>query len=283
MCLNCGCDGHPHHSHGDRHHHHQLHHELHHELRDRPHAHTHTHNPDRLADDVENPSPTGAERSSSGRGATTTIAIETKVLVRNDTFAARNRQRFRDRGLLAVNLMSSPGAGKTALLERTLAEFHDTAAAIVGDLATDNDAQRLQRSGAPVTQIETGAMCHLEADLVFHAVDRLALSRDREFLFVENVGNLVCPAAYDLGEDLRVVLFSVTEGEDKPLKYPTTFKLADAVLLTKIDIAAAVECDRDLAIANIRRVAPQAAILEVSARTGEGMTAWYDFLRERRL
>jgi hydrogenase nickel incorporation protein HypB len=191
----------------------------------------------------------------------------------------RNRERFRAAGLLTLNVLSSPGSGKTALLERTLSELGGRlgCAVIVGDLATDNDARRLSRPGVVVTQITTGNVCHLEAAMVARAADALAIE-GRQLLFIENVGNLVCPASYDLGEDVRVVLLAVTEGEDKPLKYPKMFKTADVVLITKTDLAAATGFDRELALANLAAVAPQAKVLEVSARTGAGMAEWYAYL-----
>jgi hydrogenase nickel incorporation protein HypB len=150
----------------------------------------------------------------------------------------------------------------------------------VGDLATDNDAQRLRASGAPVVQITTGTVCHLEADMVARALKQLPLD-GLQLLIIENVGNLVCPASYDLGEDLRVVLFSVTEGEDKPLKYPPMFQAADVIVLSKIDLAQACDFNRELALASIRRVSPKAKVFETSAKTGRGMEAWRDYLLER--
>jgi hydrogenase nickel incorporation protein HypB len=208
-----------------------------------------------------------------------TLPVGQSLKAKNAALAAENRGRFAALGVTALNLLSSPGAGKTALLERTLADLAPRlrAAVIVGDLATDNDAQRLRRTGAPAVQISTGNVCHLDASMVAKACTQIDLDR-LDILFIENVGNLVCPAAYDLGESARVVLFSVTEGEDKPLKYPTIFKSADVVVLTKIDLMIAAGCDREATLANIAQVAPQARVLELSARTGAGMTAWHDFL-----
>lgn len=207
------------------------------------------------------------------------IDLHQAILSKNDRLAERNRGYFAAKNLLVLNVLSSPGSGKTALLERTLVETRDRFAsgAIVGDLETDNDAQRLRRSGAPVIQITTESLCHLEADAIAHAASHLPLD-DLQVLIIENVGNLVCPAAYDLGEDLRAVLLSTTEGEDKPLKYPTVFKSADVVILNKIDIAEVVGFDRQTALDNIHNVAPQAQVLELSARTGEGISQWYDYL-----
>jgi hydrogenase nickel incorporation protein HypB len=212
----------------------------------------------------------------------TQIPVEVPVLIKNSQAADRNREAFSERRLLVLNVLSSPGSGKTAFIERTLSDNRSKlrAAVIVGDLATDNDAQRLKRSGAPVVQITTGTVCHLEADMVWRAMSEMDL-QDIRILVIENVGNLVCPASYDLGETLRVVLLSVTEGEDKPLKYPTMFKTAHVVVVTKMDIAQAVGFDEASALDNIRRTAPQARILQVSARTGEGMELWYEMLKEQ--
>lgn len=209
-----------------------------------------------------------------------TVDLHTPLLAGNDAIAARNRAAFTQRGILALNLVSSPGAGKTTLLSRTLDEFGGTCpcAVVVGDLETDNDARRLQRPQVPVAQITTGTACHLDAGMVARGVDALDLASTR-VLFIENVGNLVCPADFDLGEAIRVVLLSATEGEDKPLKYPPIFKSAHLVVLTKIDLARILGFDRATAIDNIRRIAPQAALLELSARSGEGLPAWYDYLR----
>jgi hydrogenase nickel incorporation protein HypB len=210
------------------------------------------------------------------------VEVRQKVLKQNDVVARALRQRYHDAGVYVVSLVSSPGAGKTTFLEKTLSLLRQRyrVRALVGDLATDNDAQRLGRSGVPVRQITTGTVCHLEADMVEKALDGWDLA-DLDLLFVENVGNLVCPASYDLGEALRLVLFSVTEGEDKPLKYPTIFNTADVAVITKIDLAEAVEFDREAAYRNIRAVRPGMQILEVSAKTGRGMGPWMQFLESR--
>ena len=206
------------------------------------------------------------------------LDLHTRILERNDQTAAHNRMHFLERGIFAVNLMGGPGAGKTAVLEATARALADRRiAALAGDLATDNDAQRLRRSGAPAVQISTGNVCHLDAAMVARACAELDLTQI-DILFIENVGNLVCPATYDLGESMRVVLLSVTEGEDKPLKYPPMFKSADVVLLTKIDVIDAVGCDRARTLNNIATIAPQARIIELSARTGAGLAAWYELL-----
>ncbi len=209
-----------------------------------------------------------------------TLDLHAPILARNDRLAERNRGFLRAKGIVAVNLLSSPGAGKTTLLERSLpalaAQF--APAVINGDLATANDAARLHATGAPVAQITTGNVCHLDAEMVARGLEQLPLD-GRRLLFIENVGNLVCPASYDLGEDRRVVLFAVTEGEDKPLKYPPVFHRADLVVISKIDLAAAAGFDRAAALDNLRRVAHHAPVIELSAKTGEGFDAWLDWLR----
>jgi len=196
------------------------------------------------------------------------IEVRQNVLKQNDILARALRQRFHEAGVFVVSMVSSPGAGKTALLERTLTLLRQQfrVAALVGDLATENDAARLARSQAPVKQILTGTVCHLEAAMVQNALEGWKLD-DLDFLFIENVGNLVCPSSYDLGEDLRLVLMSVTEGEDKPLKYPTIFNSADAAVITKIDLASAVDFDATAAKRSIQAVRPGMTILEVSAKS----------------
>ncbi|MEM6288145.1 MAG: hydrogenase nickel incorporation protein HypB, partial [Bacteroidota bacterium] len=183
-------------------------------------------------------------------------------------------------GVLVVNLVSSPGSGKTSLLERTLADLDLKAAVIVGDLATENDATRLARTGAPVRQIATGTTCHLEADMVEGALEGWDLEA-LDVLIIENVGNLVCPASWDLGEDVRVVLLSTTEGEDKPIKYPTIFNTADLAVLTKMDLADVLGFDREAAVASVHDVRPGLPILDTSARGEPGPGAWLDWLRAR--
>jgi hydrogenase nickel incorporation protein HypB len=210
------------------------------------------------------------------------VEVRQKVLKQNDVVARALRERFREAGVYVVSLVSSPGSGKTAFLERTLSMLAPRyrVAALVGDLATDNDARRLARSGVPVRQIVTGTVCHLEAAMVEKALERWELAA-LDFLFVENVGNLVCPASYDLGESLRLVLFSVTEGEDKPRKYPTIFNTADVAVITKMDLAGAVGFDRAAAHGSIQAVRPGMGVVEVSTKTGEGMEVWLGFLEGR--
>jgi hydrogenase nickel incorporation protein HypB len=203
------------------------------------------------------------------------VEVRQHVLKHNDVVARALRARFREAGTFVVSLVSSPGAGKTMFLEKVLALLRADyrVAALVGDLATDNDARRLARSQVPVKQITTGTVCHLDAEMVQHALEDWRLE-ELDFLFVENVGNLVCPATFDLGEDLRLVLFSVTEGEDKPLKYPTIFNTADVAVITKMDLASAVEFDAPAARRNIQAVRPGMEVFEVSAKTGEGLGEW---------
>lgn len=214
------------------------------------------------------------------------VELRQGILKKNDELARALRQRFTAAGVLVLNLVSSPGTGKTAFLQRTLTDLREQGsrvAALVGDLETDNDARRLAASGAPVRQINTHGICHLEAEMVsrhlsaWEGVELGAL----DYLFIENVGNLVCPSSYDLGERIRVALLSVTEGEDKPLKYPTLFNSADAAVITKMDIAEAVGFDREAALRNIREIRPGIRIFETSAKTGTGMSEWLAYLAEQ--
>jgi len=211
------------------------------------------------------------------------LEVRTQILKENDTIARALRQRFDEAGVLVVSLVSSPGAGKTTLLRQTLMHLSKShrVAALVGDLATENDAAKLAESGVPVRQIVTGTVCHLEAKMVESALEGWPLA-ELDYLFIENVGNLVCPASYDLGEHLRLVLMSTTEGEDKPLKYPTIFNTADMAIITKCDLDQAAEFNRAAALANIQDVRPGMPILEVSARRGDGMEAWFATLHQAR-
>ncbi len=287
MCKECGCglpgedpvgvsahhhehahvhehdDGHEH-EHGAGHHHGDEH--------EHPHTHPHTHA--QQHDETEHQQADGV-----GGGTRRTVEVRRAILDKNDRLAERNRGFFRARGLLVLNFLSAPGSGKTSFIRESVQKLGPVlkTGVIVGDLATDNDAQRLRESGAPVVQITTGTVCHLEAEMVARAVKRLDLT-GLNLLIIENVGNLVCPASYDLGEDLRIVLLSVTEGEDKPLKYPPMFQSAEVVVISKMDLAQACGYDRDTAMANIRRVAPKARIFETSAKTGQGMDNWREYL-----
>lgn len=211
------------------------------------------------------------------------VEVRKNVLKQNDLVARALRDQFHAAGVFVASLVSSPGSGKTMFLEKTLTLLRQNyrVAALVGDLATENDAIRLARSQAPVKQITTGTLCHLEAAMVETALAEWNLN-DLDFLFVENVGNLVCPSSYDLGENLRLVLISVTEGEDKPLKYPTIFNSADVAVITKMDLAAAVEFDWPSAYGNIQAVRPGMQVLKLSAKTGDGMDEYLGFLTARR-
>ena len=208
--------------------------------------------------------------------------VHVPVLDANDRLAERNRGFFAAKNLLVINVFSSPGSGKTSLLQKTAEMLRGRVriGVIVGDLATDNDAERLSRADIPVVQITTGTMCHLDARMIAEAMKKMPLD-DLDVLIIENVGNLVCPASYDLGEGVRVVLLSVTEGEDKPLKYPPMFHSADVALVTKSDLADAVDFNRDAALSALNKVAHHAHVIEVSSKTGEGMEAWCEEIVER--
>jgi len=212
------------------------------------------------------------------------VEVRKNVLKQNDLVARELRERFRAAGVVVVSLVSSPGSGKTAFLEKALTRLRSDyrVAALVGDLATDNDATRLARSQAPVKQITTGTLCHLEAAMVQKALQDADWDLNQlDFLFIENVGNLVCPSSYDLGEDLRLVLISVTEGEDKPLKYPTIFNSADVAIVTKLDLADAVEFNWETAFSNIQAVRPGMKVFRLSSKTGEGMEEFLNWMAMR--
>ncbi|MDQ2925511.1 MAG: hydrogenase nickel incorporation protein HypB [Acidobacteriota bacterium] len=214
--------------------------------------------------------------------STRMVEVRAKVLKQNDVLARSLREKFQREGTCVVGLVSSPGSGKTAFLEKLLARLaqEHRVAALVGDLATENDAARLQRATPNVKQITTGTICHLDAQMVQQALDSWDVG-PVDFLFIENVGNLVCPSSYDLGEEFRFVLLSATEGEDKPLKYPTIFNSSDAAIITKMDFAEAAEFDLATARRNIEGVRPGMRIFEVSAKTGAGMDVVVDFLRSQ--
>jgi hydrogenase nickel incorporation protein HypB len=212
------------------------------------------------------------------------VELRRGILKKNDELAAGLRQRFTSAGVLVLNLVSSPGTGKTSFLEKTLRDLRENGAnvaALVGDLETDNDARRLAASGAPVRQINTHGICHLEAEMVARHLEGWDLAA-LDYLFIENVGNLVCPSSYDLGEKIRVALLSVTEGEDKPLKYPTLYNSADAVVITKIDLAEPCGFDRDAALSNINEIRPGVRVFETSVKTGAGLTDWINYLAAER-
>ena len=286
MCVICGCgegettiqavsEGdvhdhtHPHaHTHADGTTHSHGHAHAHAHAHDHDHAHGHAHGHTN-AHDLHVP----------GRD-TQTIALETALLGKNQALAERNRSWLAGRSVLALNLMSSPGAGKTTLLERCIRDLHGQVAISVveGDQATVFDAERIRATGAPAVQVNTGTGCHLEADMLGRALELLQPARG-SLLVVENVGNLVCPALFDLGENARVVIFSVTEGEDKPLKYPHMFSSADVLLLSKTDLLPHLRVDLQRMMDNALAVNPRLRIIPVSAYTGEGLDTWYSWLR----
>jgi hydrogenase nickel incorporation protein HypB len=213
------------------------------------------------------------------------VEVRQNILKKNDMLARELRSRFQQAGIYVVSMVSSPGSGKTTLLEKTLGELRSRfrIAALVGDLATENDAARLARAQVPVRQIVTGTVCHLDAEMVNQALTESAWKlHELDFLFIENVGNLVCPSSYDIGEDLRLVLLSVTEGEDKPLKYPTIFHTADVAVITKIDMSEAAGFDRELALKNIQAVRPGMKVFEVSSKSGAGFSEWIEWLEQAR-
>jgi hydrogenase nickel incorporation protein HypB len=218
----------------------------------------------------------GHETTGHGRNV---IQVEMDILARNNRLAAGNRELFAAKGIFVLNLVSSPGSGKTTLLEHTLREIGGRfrCAVIEGDQQTDNDAVRIAATGVPARQINTGAGCHLDAHMVGHALEHFDLD-SLDIIFIENVGNLVCPASFDLGEHHKVVVLSVTEGEDKPLKYPQMFHAADVMLLNKVDLLPHLDFNVDKCVEMSRRVRPDALLLQVSARTGEGMAQWYNWL-----
>ncbi len=278
MCTVCGCGagevriegkaavGH------DHDHHHGHHH-------DHGHDGHHHHHDDHLHDYGSGPAGTQAPGMSQAR----MVRLEKDILAKNDEYADANRSLFAERGVLALNLVSSPGSGKTTLLCQTIEALEDTLpiAVIEGDQQTSNDADRIRATGAPAVQVNTGKGCHLDAHMVGHAARHLGLA-DGSLLFIENVGNLVCPAGFDLGEAHKVVILSVTEGEDKPLKYPDMFHAADLMVLNKTDLLPHLDFDVDACIANARKVNPRIKVLKVSARTGEGMADWIAWVQAAR-
>jgi hydrogenase nickel incorporation protein HypB len=245
---------------------------------DHDHHHAHEHGHEHIhANGTRHSHP---HRSDDAPGADL-LTLQTRILAKNDAFAEKNRAWFRGREILALNLVSSPGSGKTTLLERTIKDLNDEFKLFVveGDQATTRDGERIRAAGAAAVQINTGSGCHLEADMLGRALQHLK-PRAGSIVMIENVGNLVCPALFDLGERCKVVIFSVTEGEDKPLKYPTMFSAAGIMILNKIDLLPYVEFDVARAIANAKQVNPDIDVLRLSGRTGEGCEAWYEWLRK---
>jgi hydrogenase nickel incorporation protein HypB len=311
MCITCGCgsdqnhvegEAHAHehtHADGTTHAHPHVHGHAHEHAHEHDHAHGHAHehahgggprhqhadgswhSHDHGDDAVAAAAPGAAlgAAHAAGMAPKRMVQIEQDILAKNDAIAAANRQRLADRGIFALNLVSSPGSGKTTLLVKTIQALQGwlKVAVIEGDQQTTLDADRIRATGAPAIQVNTGKGCHLDADMVRRALDRLDPA-DGSLLLVENVGNLVCPAAFDLGEAHKVVILSVTEGEDKPLKYPDMFYAADLLLVNKIDLLPYVQFDVEAAIGHARRVRPGIEALRVSATTGEGMDAWLGWL-----
>ena len=286
MCTTCGCGtddvkieggnaghghGHEHvHADGTRHsHEHQHAHEHEHRHPDDP-AHGDTHETDEGYTHSHAPGVSNARR----------VQIEQDILSKNNAYADENRQHLAAHGILALNLVSGPGSGKTTLLCKTISMLAGLPVAVIeGDQQTSRDAERIRATGAPAVQINTGKGCHLDAHMVGHAMARLKL-QDDSLLMIENVGNLVCPAAFDLGEAHKVVILSVTEGEDKPIKYPDMFRAASVMLLNKIDLLPHVDFDVDAAMGHARRVNPQIRVIQLSATRGDGMDEWLQFLRD---
>lgn len=283
MCTVCGCGdakvegtGHHHHSHAHDHGHSHDH--------DNDHGHHHDHDHGHGAAGALDYGAGPAGLSVPDMPQSRLIELERNILAKNDRYAAANRTRFEAQGILALNLVSSPGSGKTSLLCRTIEMLGSRmpVQVIEGDQQTSADADRIRATGVPALQINTGKGCHLDAHMIGHAVDHLA-PPDGAVLFIENVGNLVCPAAFDLGEAHKVAILSVTEGEDKPLKYPDMFAAADLMLLNKTDLLPHLDFDIDLAIANARRVNPAIRAIRVSARSGAGMADWLAWIAGARM
>ena len=288
MCITCGCGagevkiegeapdhdhehGHEHvHADGTTHSHDHGHDHSHGHEHSHPHPHDHAHEHSEAAQHSHAP----------GVSNKRMVQIEQDILSKNNAYANENRQQLAERGIFALNLVSSPGSGKTTLLCKTITLLGTQPLAVIeGDQQTSQDAQRIRATGAPAIQINTGKGCHLDAHMVGHAMGQLRLQID-SLLMIENVGNLVCPAAFDLGEAHKVVILSVTEGEDKPIKYPDMFRAASLMLLNKIDLLPYLDFDVAAAIAYARQVNPQIRVIQVSATSGAGMDEWLAFLRE---
>ena len=265
--IDGGEHSHPHVHHGEHAHHH-------------PHSHAYKPHPVAVGIAADLDFGSGPARAHvPGLSQSRMVQIERDILSKNDAYAATNRQAFDERGIFALNLVSSPGSGKTTLLVKTIELLKGKLAISVveGDQQTSNDAERIRATGVAALQINTGKGCHLDGHMVGQALERLQPADESLFL-IENVGNLVCPAAFDLGEHHKVAILSVTEGEDKPLKYPDMFQVADVMLLNKCDLLPYLDFDVDLAEANARRVNPSLTIFRVSAKSGEGLPAWLDWI-----
>jgi len=282
MCTTCGCgtgevqiEGHDHH-HGHAHSHT-------HDDSDHEHSHDHHHHEHSEQSQDIHYGTGPAHAHAPGLSQSRMVEIEQNILGKNDEYAKENRRYFTDNGILTLNLVSSPGSGKTTLLTRTINDLKQDLllSVIEGDQQTTHDVERIRETGVSAIQINTGKGCHLDAHMVGHAMENLKPEKG-SVLFVENVGNLVCPAAFDLGEAHKVAILSVTEGEDKPLKYPDMFFAADIMLLNKIDLLPYLEFDVEKCIEYARRVNPDIQVLQVSATTGEGMDTWYQWLQASR-
>ncbi len=278
MCMTCGCGPDNTHIDGEHlHHHHDHGHGAHVHGpgcgHDHSHDHGHGHGHDHSHDHAHH-------SHAPGMDAKRVVQIEQDILAKNNAYAQANRAQFAAQGIFALNLVSSPGSGKTTLLCKTIQMLGDQPLAVIeGDQQTSQDAERIRATGAPAIQINTGKGCHLDAHMVGHALQRLELA-DQSLLLIENVGNLVCPAAFDLGEAHKVAVLSVTEGEDKPIKYPDMFRAASVMLLNKVDLLPYLSYDVNAAIAFARKVNPRIRVIQVSATTGQGMDEWLQFLRD---
>ncbi|MAF59094.1 hydrogenase nickel incorporation protein HypB [Ponticaulis sp.] len=282
MCTVCGCSegetriekGHHHHHHEHGHHHHDHSHD-----HDHGHDHSHEHHHHSHGDDMHY-GKGAAGAHAPGLSQSRMVEIEQNILSKNDQYAAENRKRFKEQSILALNLVSSPGAGKTTLLVETLNALTGTVplAVIEGDQETANDADRIRETGVRAIQVNTGKGCHLDAHMVGHAYDHLQVEAGG-VLFIENVGNLVCPSGFDLGEAAKVVLLSVTEGEDKPLKYPDMFAASQIMILTKTDLAPYVDFDIEACIENARKINPEIEVIQLSSKSGDGMETWLDWIK----
>jgi len=277
MCTVCGCGtakvegGHHPHSHDHTHDHDHGHH--HHHDHDCGHHHHHHDHDMHFGENAAGVSVPGMDEKR-------LISIEQDILGKNDHLAAHNRDRLKQAGIFALNLVSSPGSGKTTLLTRTILDLKDDMpiAVVEGDQQTANDADRIRETGVPALQVNTGKGCHLDADMIAQAMERIELPVSGT-LFIENVGNLVCPAGFDLGEAHKIAILSVTEGEDKPIKYPDMFAAADIMVLTKTDLLPYLDFDVDACIEYARRVNPDLKIFQLSSKSGDGLTQWYDWIK----
>ena len=278
MCNTCGCASGNLKIEGDEHHHHHHDHDHDH---DHDHEHEHDHHHEHNHDIDYNKLP--ARNHNPGMSQARMIEIEENILAKNDAYAAQNRELFKAKGILALNLVSSPGSGKTSLLVETIKALQEKfqVSVIEGDQQTTNDADRIRETGVKAIQVNTGKGCHLDGHMVGHAVEHLT-PEDGSILFIENVGNLVCPAAFDLGEAAKIAVLSVTEGEDKPLKYPDMFAASKIMILNKIDLLPHLDFDVDACINNAKRINPEIKVIQVSAKTREGFDEWLGLLESLR-